>query len=131
MRYNDPTQNLTARIRTIYVLILVMFVVLGARLYSLQIVRGDHHAERARHQRLRVLPLRAPRGAILDREGRLLVNSRPSYSIVLSREELSRDDFEKLVAPLSSGLAIDPDYLRERYEESRRLPAYEAISLKE
>jgi penicillin-binding protein 2 len=131
MRFSDPTQNLSARIRAVSVLIVAMFVVLGARLYNLQIARGDYYAERARHQRLRVLPLRAPRGAILDREGRLLVNSRPTYSVVLSREGLSREDFDALVGPLSRGLDVEADYLRERFEEMRRLPAYETVSLKD
>ncbi len=131
MRFDDPTQNLSARIRAVYVLILAMFVVLGARLYSLQIVRGDYYAERARHQRFRVLPLRAPRGAILDREGRLLAGSRPSYSVVLAREGLSREDFAALTGPLSRGLGVDADDLRERFEEIRRLPAYETVSLKD
>ncbi len=131
MRFNDPTQNLSARIRVVYVVIMAMFVGLGARLYSLQVVRGDYYAERARHQRLRVLPLRAPRGAILDREGRLLAGSRPSYSIVLSREGLTREEFAALAGPLARGLSVDADYLRERFEAMRRLPAYETVSLKE
>jgi penicillin-binding protein 2 len=131
MRFDDPTQNLSARIRTVYVLVLAMFVVLGARLYGLQVVRGEYYAERARNQRLRVLGVRAPRGAILDREGRLLVNSRPTYSVILSREGLSRGDFDALVAPLARGLGVDAEYLRERFDEVRRTPAYETISLKD
>ena len=131
MRFDDPTQNLSARIRAVYILVLAMFVVLGARLYSLQVVRGEYYAERARNQSLRVLAIRAPRGAILDREGRLLVNSRPTYSIILSREGLSREDFDTLAAPLSRGLRVDAEYLRERFDELKRTPAYESISLKD
>ena len=75
--------------------------------------------------------VRAPRGAILDREGRLLVNSRPTYNVVLSRSEMRGRDFDALVAPLSRALGLDPDYLRERFEEARHAPAFESVTVKE
>jgi penicillin-binding protein 2 len=131
VRLKDDTQNLPARIRFIQVLILIAFAALTMRLYQLQVVEGEHYSERARNQRIRVLPLRAPRGAILDREGRLLVNSRPAYNIVISREDMQGRDFEALVEPLARGLDVDTEYLRERFAEIKRLPAFESINIKE
>ena len=45
-------------------------------------------SERAENQRVRLIPIPAPRGAILDRNGKLLVDSRPTYNVVLSNEPL-------------------------------------------
>ena len=67
MRFDDGTQNLRARLNVVQVLVLLMLVALALRLYELQVVRGDFYAARAASQRVRVLNVRAPRGAILDR----------------------------------------------------------------
>ena len=131
MRFEDGTQNLRARLTVVQFLVLAMFVLLGLRLYSLQVVGGDYYAARAASQRVRVLNVRAARGAILDREGRLLVSSSPAYGIVLSRSDMNGRDFDALTGPLSRNLGIDPDYLRERFDEVRRTPAFESVTLKE
>lgn len=113
MKFEDLSQNLNARIAAIQVIALVLLAVLGVRLYYLQIVNGDQYAERAEEQRIRRLPIPAPRGAILDRNGKVLVDSRPTYNIILSRDALKTKDVATLVAPLTEGLGIDPDVLQE------------------
>ena len=65
-----------------------MLALLGVRLYYLQLVRGKHYAEIAQNQRHRLLPILAPRGVIFDRDGHPLVDSRPIYNVILSREDL-------------------------------------------
>ena len=87
MKFIDDSQNLRGRLHIIQVLILVMLSVLAVRLYLLQIINGSHYAEVAENQRIRLLPIPAPRGLIFDRNGHLLADSRPIYSIILSREE--------------------------------------------
>src|SRR5919112_5267497 len=131
MRLDDGTQNLRARLNVVQALALLMLLGLTARLYQLQVVRGEFYAARAASQRVRVLNVRAPRGAILDREGRVLVSSRPTYNVVVSRSEMRGRDFDVLVEPLSRNLGLDPDYLRERFEEARHTPAFEEVTVKE
>src|SRR6185369_5469061 len=77
MKFEDTSQNLRARLRFIQVLVVALLGVLSVRLYVLQVVRGDRYAEIAENQRRRRLPIPAPRGVIFDREGRVLVDSRP------------------------------------------------------
>src|SRR5947209_6689545 len=88
MAFRDHVQNLTARIGTIQVLVFILLAGLGVRLYYLQMVKGDYYAERAENQRVRLIPIPAPRGAIFDRNGKLLVDSRPTYNVVMSNEVL-------------------------------------------
>ncbi len=131
MKFEDDSQNLRLRIHIIHGLVIALLVVLGARLYYLQVVRGEYYAERAENQRLRRLPIPAPRGAIFDRNGRLLVDSRSIYNVVLSREDMhGRDPFE-LIEPLSAGLGVTREMLRERFEEVAKQPAFEFITVKE
>src|SRR5207244_281214 len=105
--------------------------VLTVRLYLLQIVNGARYAEIAENQRIRLLPIPAPRGVIFDRNGNLLVDSRPIYSIILSREDTKSIDRNSLVQPLAEGLNIDPQILRERFEQVKTQPAFESILIKE
>ena len=51
MKLNDHVQNLGARVGTIQVVAFVLLALLGARLYYLQIVKGEYYMDRAENQR--------------------------------------------------------------------------------
>src|SRR5918911_2151107 len=114
MKFEDESQNLRARLRSIQVLVLALLTVLGVRLYYLQIANGAYYAERAENQRIRLLPIPAQRGTIFDRNGKVLVDSRPIYNVILSREELKDVNAGALVESLAAGLALSADILRDR-----------------
>src|SRR6266852_4546060 len=131
MKFVDDSQNLRLRLRLIQALILVLLSLLGVRLYLIQIINGARYAEIAENQRIRLLPIPAPRGVIFDRNGHLLVDSRPIYTVILSREDTKSIDRTSLIKPLSDGLNIDPGILRERFDQVRSQPAFESILIKE
>jgi penicillin-binding protein 2 len=131
MKFEDTSQNLRARLRFMQVLVIAMLSLLSIRLYVLQVVRGERYAEIAENQRRRRLPIPAPRGRILDREGRLLVDSRPIYNVILSREDVKGKDINSLVEPLAEGLAVDKDILRDYFEMVKTMPAFESIQVKQ
>jgi penicillin-binding protein 2 len=131
MKFVDDSQNLRVRLRLIQALVLVLLGVLGVRLYLLQIINGARYAEIAENQRIRLLPIPAPRGVIFDRNGHLLVDSRPIYSIILSREDTRNIDRYSLIKPLSEGMSIDPQFLREQFDQVKTQPAFESILIKE
>ncbi len=129
MKFIDTSQNLRARLFAVQMIAVLLLGLLGVRLYLLQVVRGSYYGEIAQNQRMRLLPIPAPRGIIFDRNGRPLVDSRPIYSVMLSREDV-RIDLATLVAPLAEGLNLDPDLLRERFEEIKSLPSFESVPIK-
>jgi penicillin-binding protein 2 len=131
MKFEDTSQNLRARLRFIQVLVIAMLGLLSIRLYVLQVVRGDRYAEIAVNQRRRRLPIPAPRGMIFDREGRVIVDSRPTYNVILSREDVKGKDLASLIEPLSEGLSVDKDFLRDYFEMVKTMPAFESIKVKE
>jgi penicillin-binding protein 2 len=131
MKFEDTSQNLRARMRFIQVLVIALLGLLSVRLYVLQVVRGDRYAEIAVNQRRRRLPIPAPRGMIFDREGRVIVDSRPTYNVILTREDVKGKDLTSLIDPLSEGLGVDKDYLREYFAMVKTMPAFESIKVKE
>ncbi len=131
MKFVDDSQNLRMRLRLIQALVLVLLGVLCVRLYLLQIIEGKRYAEVAENQRMRLLPIPAPRGVIFDRNGNLLVDSRPIYSVLLSREDTKGIDRSTLIKPLSDGLKLDAEILRERFDQVKNQPAFESILIKD
>jgi penicillin-binding protein 2 len=131
MKFEDTSQNLRARLSIVNVLVVLLLTGLGVRLYLLQVVWGKYYAEIAQNQRIRLLPIPAPRGVVFDRNGKVLVDSRPIYDVILSREDVKDKDFSALVMPLSEGLGLDADILRDRFDQVSSLPAFESVPIKQ
>ena len=131
MKFVDDSQNVRGRLQIIQILVFVVLGVLGVRLYLLQIIDGRRYAEVAENQRIRLLPIPATRGRILDRNEKVVVASRTIYSVILSREDTKNMDRGSLIKPLADGLSLDPEILRERFEQIKLQPAFESIRIKE
>ncbi len=131
MKIGDHVQNLGMRVVTIQALAFVLLALLGARLYFLQIVKGEYYSDRAESQRVRLIPIAAPRGAIVDRNGKMLVDSRPTYSVVLSNEPLKTINVNERVDDYSRGLNLDREFVVERLNLIKQQNEFEAMVLKE
>jgi penicillin-binding protein 2 len=130
MKFEDTAQNLRGRLNMVNGVVILLLSILAIRLYVVQVVRGKYYAEIAENQRIRLLPIPAQRGTIFDRNGSMLVDSRPIYEVILSRQDF-KGDLSTLVQPLSDGLGIEADILRERFVEVGLQPAFESIPIKQ
>src|SRR5678816_72769 len=131
MKIGDHVQNVGLRIITIQAVVFVLLTLLGIRLYYLQVVRGEYYSDRAESQRVRLIPIPAPRGAILDRNGKLLVDSRPTYNVVLSNEPLKSINVNDRVDDYARGLNLDRQFVVERLNLIKKQNEFEAMVLKE
>lgn len=75
---------------TAYTLVLILFGILGGRYYWLMIASHQKYAEKATSNHIREVPIEAPRGVIYDRNGRILADNRPSYSVNVVPLEIRR-----------------------------------------
>lgn len=131
MKLGDQVQNLGIRVIAIQAIAFVLLGLLGVRLYYLQIVRGEYYNDRAESQRVRFIPIPAPRGAILDRHGKMLVDSRPTYNVVLSNEPLKKINVNERVEEYSRGLNLDHQFVVERLNLIKQQNEFETMVLKE
>ena len=79
----DPIEDLRQaglRLQIIYYLAILLFAALIARLWYLQVINSQGFKDRAEANRVRVIPIPAPRGTILDRNGKVLVTSKSSLT---------------------------------------------------
>lgn len=131
MQFDDQSQNLRARIFSIKVLSFILLTILGVRLYYLQIERGEYYEDKARNQQIRKILIPAPRGAIFDRNGKILVDSRPTYNIVIANEALKNIDAGNRIDAYAQGLGLDRKYVDERITFLKKQPGFETMVLKE
>lgn len=131
MKVQDFAQNLPVRLGTIQVLAFVLLTLLGIRLYHLQVNRGEDYRQRAENQRIRMIPIPAPRGAIFDRNGNLLVDSRSTYNVTLTHEPGEQINPMERVDEYARGLAVEREFLVERINLLKTRPDYETLVLKE
>lgn len=131
MKIQDFAQNLPVRLGTIQVLAFVLLALLGIRLYYLQINRGEDYRKTAENQRIRMIPIPAPRGAIFDRNGKLLVDSRSTYNITLTHDPGEKINPMDRVDKYAEGLSVDREFLVERINLLKTRPDYESLVLKE
>ena len=131
MKVYDHTQNLGLRVGTIQIIAFVLLTILGARLYYLQLVKGEYYETKAENQRIRLIPIPAPRGAIFDRKGKLLVDSRPTYNVTLSNEPIKKIDVTDRIDDYANGLNVDPQYVVERLNLIKKQNEFETLVLKE
>jgi penicillin-binding protein 2 len=109
--------------------ILAIFLVLAYRLWQLQVMQSDVYATLAERNRIRNVPILAPRGKILDRNGRVIVDNYPSFSALLLRD--SSRDLSADADLIAQGLHLDPTEVRTRIHRFASMPQYQPIFLKE
>jgi penicillin-binding protein 2 len=118
-----------ARFKFIFVLILSLFGFYLAYFWYLQLIKGGYFRELSQYNYLHRLPIRAPRGEIVDRYGRLLAENRPSYNIALFRHRRLLSSGE--VARLSRELNISRSSLLPRLARYRNAPLFIPVVVEE
>jgi penicillin-binding protein 2 len=109
--------------------IVAILLVLLSGLWRLQILGAQNYRNLAEQNRIRKVPILAPRGKLFDRYGRLLVDNYPSVSCFLIREQ-GRDvraDFPLI----ARGLNMTVDQLQNTLDHYKAAPKYQPIPLKQ
>jgi penicillin-binding protein 2 len=119
----------SSRLTAVQYIILVVFLVLAYGLWRLQVVQSEFYAALAEKNKTREVPILAPRGKILDREGRTIVDNYPSFTALLLRD--STRDLSGDADLIAQGLHLDLKEVRERLHKFGSTPQYQPIYLKE
>jgi len=118
VRLYEDLRLLQSRLALLQGLVVVLMAGLVVQFWNLQVVRARHFRELAENNRSRLVTLAAPRGALVDRHGQLLVGNRPSFNVVLVPEHA--EDLDRLVSRLAATLGMGEARIRERL--ARRQP---------
>ena len=107
--------------------IVLVFVGLGVGFWLLQVVQYDKYRQLADNNHQRAIVLSAPRGAVLDRDGRVLIENRDSLNITLSREQA--EDLGGTLVLLSELSGVPLAELQATLERHRRDPPFRPLVL--
>src|SRR5437773_3103183 len=119
----------SVRLTAVQYIILVVFLFLAYGLWRLQVVQSEFYSAAAEKNMIREVPILAPRGKILDREGRIIVDNYPSFSALLLRD--SSRDLNGDADLIAQGLHLNADEVRTRIKRFASMPQYQPIFLKE
>ena len=111
-RVEEPyrlTPGLALRIGILGAITLAVFGILFFRLWALQVLSGSQYLRAAQNNQLRTIRVEAPRGAILDREGRMLVDNKQATAVQVVPADLPRrgGERQRLLRRLSRILKVD------------------------
>ncbi len=123
----DDVKFATGRITLFQYLMLGVFLYLISGFWALQVRNPEYYSEQAERNRIKALPIPAPRGKILDRDGRVIVDNHSSFSLMLLRENLKQEE----VRPVADGLGLDYGELASRLRRFSSQPRYRPITVKE
>jgi penicillin-binding protein 2 len=123
----DDTRFASGKITFFQYLMIGVFVFLISGFWDLQVGHPEMYNEQAERNRIKALPILAPRGKILDRDGRVIVDNHSSFSLILSRENLRPEH----IRPIAEGLHLDYDDLAGRLKRFESRPRYVPIIIKE
>ena len=104
-----------------------VFFLLIMRLWYLQILNAGDFLALSEHNRLRLVPVAAPRGAILDRNGKVLVGNTPSFSVAVIQQDVK--DRDTLLFRISRMLGLDTAELLDKWEKGRKRAKFYPIFL--
>ncbi len=125
--FRDDPKFSSAKMAVFQYFTVGVFFVLISGFWQLQVTQQEAYSAEAERNSVRSLPILAPRGKILDRDGRVIVDNHSSWTLLLSREALKAQHLPEI----ASGLHLDLADLNAKLYRYRSRPKFEPIVLKE
>ncbi|CAK4069118.1 penicillin-binding protein 2 [Vibrio sp. 16] len=115
--YQEEARLFKSRAIVAFIGIVAMMGLLVTNLYNIQVNQFQDYKTRSNDNRIKVVPIAPNRGLIYDRNGKLLAENRPVFSLEITPEKI--EDMEATIASLQQILTITPDQI-ERFQKERR-----------
>src|ERR1700681_284808 len=123
----DDTHFALGRIAAFQYFIVAIFLFLISGFWVLQVRDGQSNNQLAERNRVKTVPVLAPRGKLLDRDGRVIVDNQSAFTLLLTRENLNPDHIDGIAA----GLHLDREELRARIKRFSSRPKYVPVMIKQ
>ncbi len=107
--------------------VFIVLTLLGLGLFQTQVVRGSYYYELSKRNRIRLIPLEAPRGRVFDQKERLLAANRSSYNVIAIPEDITPEAYPRLAKLLE----IPEREVRRRMSAGREYPFAPAVIMED
>ena len=114
----DPAlaEVISRRLNIITIFVIVIVSTLLLRLWFLQIINGPVYRTQSENNRIHLQSIPPPRGLIMDRNGELLVDNRPSYDLYIIPEDIQ--DPEQLAVNLKRLVSLDVELFNKKHKKA-------------
>jgi len=112
--------------RTMYAVIGLMFLFFFARLFQLQMFYSEEYGRKSEENSIRTIPKEPVRGYIFDRNGTLVVDNRPAFSVTIMPFEFDKH----MIDYLSRLLSLDPEFIRDRLKKGEAYSRFAPVKIK-
>lgn len=130
---NEQLQSFQDRFRYLYGILIVMASILFLRLWYLQILKGDEFKQSAEENRLKKIKIEAPRGMVLDRERRVLLDNHPTFNVVITPQYFraaSNEQRDASVDKLSRIINTPAKTILDVLNKNRNQPSFQPVVIK-
>ncbi|MDD5687319.1 MAG: penicillin-binding protein 2 [Elusimicrobia bacterium] len=107
-------ESFSARLNVLRFAIYFVIGIILFRIISLQIISGDRYRKISDENRIVIYPQPASRGKIFDRNNEIIVDNKPSFVVLFSRQTLSDEEVKNVITKVSSFLSLPVDTLLEK-----------------
>src|SRR5689334_14913952 len=114
----DEAKEYIPRYRLFYVMVAFTFVLFSGRLWYLQIITGNELREFSEKNRIKQNKITAPRGLMLDRNGKVLVENLPGFEAILSPQYI--ENLEAMASAIAPILNMEADKIVQKVQKSRK-----------
>lgn len=125
----EPKSHIPIRLNILFLIVFLFFAAIILRLAFVQLVEGEQYRHELEKFSIRELPISAPRGRILDKNGAVLVSNKPVYTVQYVEEqgqdideEKVADRLAKILIPDGGKLGTDKELLKKTIELRSTLP---------
>lgn len=125
----EYTADIEHRFKYALVAVLILFLVIGARLYYLQIIKGGFYHFFSTENSIKAIRVPAVRGMVFDHRGQVLVDNRPSFDIIITPQYVV--DPEAMMDTLGRLLGIPRSEIDEVWAKRKKQPKYQPLVLRE
>jgi len=129
LKVRDNREGLNRRIDFARVLVGAVFAILAMAYWYTQIVRGDYYYTLSESNRIRSVRINAPRGYVLDRNGAVLVDNEPAYTLHMYRREAK--NIASAIDLASEVLKVPREQIKARVDRGLKDPEFLPITIGE
>src|SRR5690606_3560591 len=126
--YLRETRIFNTRLGAAGTVVAAMTLLLLARLVYVQVIEHRHYATLSQANRIKTVPVPPARGLILDRNGVVLAQNFPVYTLEIVPEQV--EDMDALLAELGTPVRITPSDLKNFERQLRERPRFEGLALR-
>ena len=127
-----PPGQFALRVAVFGGITLVLFAIIFLRLWYLEVLSGDHYLAQAQNNQVRQFTVQAPRGEILDRNGKVLVGNRTALELQVKETDLpaSRDRRNRVFRRVGKVAGMSPKHIRKEIRQQTKENPAGPVTLK-